>query len=224
MGKKKNREKVLLKEANKQREEIDREISGFYEDGILANAQLVSVTEPFTQFYTTLRDKLVDQSLSDDEMEKRCSQIRNKVKKGTLDSIEINLMKGVHRYKGIDYSLGDAIIKVLPWNAQKPEYLYMRAEDTAEALIFLGGDDAQAFLVIKDEKGAISYVRLEEFHLLSIQETPDHEEVGLMTSFVWVTARVYSTVVKGLNLHPIKNLLLAESFQNKIEKERSEEG
>jgi len=68
-------------------------------------------------------------------------------------------------------------------------------------------------MLIRDENGDDYFLRLSEFHMLSLRTDPDpHKEVGLMTSFVWLSAKVYTSVVVAPSLDPIKNLLLSEAL------------
>lgn len=221
MGKKKNLETRLLEMIEKEGEEVRREVNEFCFEGSLVNFQDASKTNPFDQFYMSQRTETIDQSFTDEQMERFCSEIRDRVKHGSLEDIEINLMERIQRYKGLRYSLENTAIKILPWNAEKPEYLCMGPEDSMDALVFLGGENAQAFLVTRNEDDLVSYYRLSEFHMLSLQKTPDQKELGLITSYVWLTAKVYSTVVMGFNLDPIKNLFFTDSLREKAAQEQA---
>lgn len=54
-----------------------------------------------------------------------------------------------------------------------------------------------------------------EFHLLSLRENPDpRKEIGLMASYLSLTAKVFTSIIFASSLDPIKNLLLSEWLQS----------
>lgn len=107
-------------------------------------------------------------------------------------------------------------------DAQVEEYL--TEKDSIEIIAFLGGEEGQAFMAVKNEEEVV-YVRLAEFHLLSISSNSKLEgEVGLMTSYSWLIGKVHSSVAYCDNLNPIKALFLSEGLrvkENKLNEESS---
>lgn len=216
MGKNSDNEIIdrFTKSLDKQANEVKNGLSNFYEDGVLVGLSSSPDKDPFVQIFSTLRKNSIPQPLKEEEMLEKCTQIRNNVKQGKPDSIEINFSHMVHRFFGNIHELNSTVIKAIAMDAAAPIYLYIKKGDSLNSLVFLGGDEALGFLVTKDDDGADRIIRLSEFHLLSISEnsTPE-KEIGLMTSYSWITAKVHSSIIIGMNLDPIKNLLLSEGLR-----------
>lgn len=202
----------LLKMLDEEEQGVKNEVSQFYIDGVIAD---MSGPNTIGNVIATVRKALPSQSFHEDEMQEKCLRIREAVKQCKDNSIEINLKQGVHRYKGDKLELGKTVIKAVVFGTEEPIFYYFKQGDSFGAIVFLGGDDGQAFLATKQDDGKDSFTRLSEFHLLSINDNSDPEkEVGLVTSYIWRTAKVYSSVIMGfLNLDPIKNILLAEEIE-----------
>ena len=100
-----------------------------------------------------------------------------------------------------------------------------------DCLVFLGGEEGQGILAIKRDDEKVTFVRVSEFHMLAISENSEpNREVGLITSYLWITAKVSSSVIIGENLTPIKNLLCVDGLKttqcdtkNQIEVKRDEQ-
>ena len=93
---------------------------------------------------------------------------------------------------------GNTVVKILPMDTSAQDYtfIFIKSGDTLDASVFLGGDNASGIMVIKDENGEECFLRISEFHLLSLRENPNpRKEVGLMTSFLWLTAKVYTSII-----------------------------
>lgn len=230
MGKKKEKKNIALKMLEKEQKMVDQEISEFYPDGIRADIASSSDEDPFTQILSTDKKEQSAQAFTEEEMQEKCFQIRNNVKDCKPDNIEINFIEGVLRFKGNKYELGSTVVKAVAMDASKPVYLHIKKEDAVSSLVFIGGNDAQAFLVTKDDNKTL-FTRLTEFHLLSISESSTPErEIGLMVSYSWIPAQVHFSIIMGYSLNPIKNLLLSDNFASEstenqspmIEKESNE--
>ena len=204
--------KKLLKMVDEEDRKVQSEVSQFYEDGVIAD---MADQNTMCNLVATVRKTLPPQSFSEEEIQEKCLKIREDVKQCKDNSIEVNLRLGIQRHKGDKLELGKTVIKAVPYGTDAPIFGYFKPGDTFEAIVFLGGDDGQAFLATKQDDGKDSFTRLSEFHLLSINDSSDPEkEVGLVTSYIWRTAKVYSSVIMGfLNLDPIKNILLAEEIE-----------
>ena len=62
-----------------------------------------------------------------------------------------------------------------------------------------------AIMATQNEQGEEKYIRLSEFHLFSIQKNSDTgKDAGLITSYMWLTARVYSSIFLGHSFEPIR--------------------
>lgn len=205
--------------------EVENQVSIFYEDGERAEITSTPDIDPFITIFSGLRKDTTPQTFTEDQMREKCFQIRENVKLGKPDNIEINFTKMLQRSNGSDHDLHNTVIKALAMDADTPVYLHLIKGDILTSLIFIGGDDAQAFLVTQGEDNRDTIVRLSEFHLLSISEnsTPE-KEIGLLTSYSWMGAQVHTSVVIGMSLNPIKNLLLSEGLRTgSSEKQKPED-
>ncbi len=228
MGKKKEKKNAVLKMMEEEERMVKKEVSEFYPDGVRADMDHSPDQDPFTQIISTV-EKGQDQSTSlftEEQMQGMCFQIRDNVMACKPDNMEINFVEGILRFKGKKYELGSTVVKAVAMDASKAVYLHMKKEDTVSSLVFIGGDNGQAFLVTKDDDKTV-FIRLEEFHLLSISENSIPErEIGLMVSYLWITTEIYFSIIMGNNLDPIKNLLLVEELRpgnNKDQKPMLEE-
>lgn len=205
----------LMKIQEKEEIEVKKQVGLFYEDGERMEITTSSDKDPFTTIFSGLRKDTTPQTFTENQMLEKCSQIREYVKRGKPDNIEINFTKMLQRSNGSDHDLHNTLIKALAMDADTPVYLHIIKGDILTSLIFIGGDDAQAFLVTKDEDNRDTIVRLSEFSLLSISEnsTPERE-VGMMTSYSWMGAKVHTSIIMGMNLDPIKTLLVSEGLRN----------
>lgn len=212
MKKIKEKKSKVSKMIDKEERMVKKEVSEFYTDDIRADMKLASDEDPFAGILSSVKKEQSTQGFTEEEMQEKCFQIRNNVKDCKPDNIEINFVEGVLRFKGNKYELGSTVVKAVAMEDSKTVYLHIKKGDAVSSLVFLGGDDAQAFLVTKDDNKTL-FTRLTEFHLLSISESSTPErEIGLMVSYSWITAKVYSGIIMGNSLDPIKNLLLSESF------------
>jgi len=206
----------LAKEYEKKERRVSNQLSMFYDDRILESITTSPDSDPFKKVLLTVRKESTPNYWTEEEMLKKCREIRENVKQHKSDNIEINLVNGIQRFNGYVRSLDTTLIKVIAMDAEEPVYLYIKKGDVANSLIFIGGDDCQAFLVTKNEDGVDCVIRLSEFHLLSISEnSTTKEEVGLLTSYSWMGASIFSEIIFGYNLDPVKSLLLSDWFRNK---------
>lgn len=156
-----------------------------------------------------------DPIFNQEQLEAKCKQIRTEVKQGKESSVEVNFVNGYQNFKGCKYELSDTVIKVFVMNEKAPIYLHLHKSDSVNCLVFLGGEEGQGILAIKRDDEKVTFVRVSEFHMLSISENSEpNREIGLMTSYLWITAKVSSSVVMGENLIPIKNLLCVDGLKN----------
>ncbi len=204
----------LMKKYDQEGKDIKYQVSEFYEAGEHAEITSTPDKDPFAGILLTIRKTPVPQLLTEIEMREKCLKIRENVKQCKPDNIELNFIQGVQKFKGNNHKLDNTVIKAIAKDADTPVYLHIRKSDVLNSLVFIGGDDALAFLVTKGLNGEDCVVSLSEFHLLSISEnsTPE-KEIGLMTSYSWMGAKVHSSVIMGMNLEPIKNLLLSEGLR-----------
>lgn len=127
------------------------------------------------------------QTPSQEQLLEKCQQIRDNVRQGKTDNIEIQFRKGRQLSDKQVFPLGNTVVKMLPMdtNTQDYTFIFIKSGDTLDASVFLGGDNASGIMVIKDENGEEYFLRISEFHLMSLRENPDlRKEVGLMTSFL----------------------------------------
>lgn len=215
----------LIKKADEEMREVENQVSMFYEDGERAEITTSSGKDPFTTIFSSLRKDTIRKTFTENQIREKCLQIRENVKLGKSDNMELNFIQMVQRFKGNNFDLGSTVIKVTAMDGNVPVYLHFKKGDILSSLVFIGGDDAQAFLLTKDADDKNSAIRLSEFHLLSISENSSPEkEIGLMTSYSWIGAKVYSNVILGMSLNPVKNLFLSEAVNSiNVKNQTSEE-
>ena len=164
-------------------------------------------------------------TFSQEQMATECDRIRSYVRAKKPDNIEVRFNEGAHYFNGKKHPLGTTIAKFRAMDSSEPTYLYVKDGDTVDAMVFIGGENILAFLATKDKDGKEQITRLAEFHLLSCQENTDpNKEVGLLTSFVWPGVKIYSSVLLGSNLFPVKNLLLSEWLQDEWQRMKDTAG
>lgn len=200
-------------------EQAKAAVNNFYDDGIFANFTPSSAGQPLAPLLAQIKPPPEPESMTQEQLMATCQNIRANVKRGRPGNVEIQLNKGRQKSDNQLFPLGNTVIKALPMDSLQPVYLFIKAGDTLEASVFLGGDSVAGILLMQDENGDDCFLRLSEFHLLSLRENPDpRKEVGLMTSYLWLTADVYSSVIYAFNLNPIKNLLLSDFLQMEWQK------
>ena len=202
----------------KDKAEVKKVVDDFYETHFEGNLFFIHKNN-FVDFSKKFKT-LFPQSVTDEKMQQQCFQIQNFVKAGRTENLEIQFEKGIQRFEGRKHELMETIVKLDIQDADKPVYLYLRENERLRAIIFAGGDEMNAFLVLEDNDENICFARLMGFHMLSIPETAvPGKEIGLMTSYSYMAAQVYSGVIMGQTLNPVKNLLFSEWFQALAEKE-----
>lgn len=211
----KNLEKVILQTMEQEESTIKAIVGDFYKDGSITNFSLSSEKAPLAPLLA-LADQVSDEQVwTQERLRECCLEIRSNVKQGKQDNIEVQLHKGRQLANGQIFPLGHTVVKLLPMDAEMPVYLFVREGDTLDATVLLGSDTGAGILVIKREGDDDFFLRLAEFHLLSLRNDPDpHKEVGLLTSYVWLCAKVYSCVLLASSLNPVKALLLSDWLQD----------
>lgn len=174
--------------------------------------------DPLAPFRALAKVSPAPQALTQDQLRERCKQIRDNIKLGVPGNIEVQLNKGRQMYGQAygqtSFLLGNMVVKILPMDVGKPEYLFIKDGDTLDTSIFLGGEYGSGIMLITDERGDDYFLRLSEFHLISIEaESNSPEKVALMTSFIRFTAKVYTSVFRAADFYPIISLLLSDWIQ-----------
>lgn len=201
---------------------VRSEVNEFYPNGILADYSLSSEADPLTPLLAQAKMPPDPQSPTQDQLAEQCLAVRNNVKGGGTGNIEIQLNWGRQLSERTILPLGNTVVKLLPMGSTEPKYFYIKAGSTLDGLIFLGGDNSGAIMVIKDENGHDYFLQLAEFHLLSIQENTDpRKETGLMTSYSWLTGKVFSSIIMSFSLDPVKNLLLSGWLESEWQKAKA---
>lgn len=183
----------------------------FYQDGVAAEFAYSSEASPLESITTRAKTQLNNPHIpSQEQLAEQCRSIRADVKAGKSGNIEIRLNQGRQLSDRVDFLLGNTAVKVLPWDADKSEFIFIKAGDTLDTIIFIGGEKSWAIMLLKDENGHDFFLRLAEFHMLSIQEKTDpRQETGLMSSYSWLTGKVFTSTIISANLDPVKNLLVS---------------
>lgn len=208
-------EKLAIRIMEEEKREVESELCKFYPNGTIANISPSSEEQPLASLLQQAKNPPSPQALTQEQMKEVCLQIRSYVLQGKPSNAECQLHKGRQLSDRHEFPLGNTVVKILPMDTFEPKYLFIKAGDILNASVFLGGDNAAGIMVIQDENGNDYFLRLSEFHLLSLREHPDpHKEIGLITSYVWLTAKVYSSILFSYSLDPIKNLLLSDRLQS----------
>lgn len=213
----------ILKEMDKEEGVVKQTISQFDE------IREEGITEAIVQekWKTGVELMMAQNSINDkEELEKAkdiCLETLKNVREGKEHNLEINFIQKVQKNCGREQDLGVTVVKIVEANGGNEAYIYCDEQTSLEALIFISGEKGKAFLSIRNEKNVISFVELSEIHLLSISpNSKPGREVGLMTSYTWMSAKIYSSVILGENLLPIKNLLLIDAFPERTTKKSGE--
>lgn len=197
-------------------EKANAEVAEYYPGSTIANFTLSSETNPLASLVKRAKESPAPQAPTQEQLSEKCQQIRDNVRQGKKGNIEIQFHKGRQLSDKQAFPLGNTVVKILlkDTNTQDFSFIFIKAGDTLDASVFLGGDNAFGIMVIKDENGEEYFLRISEFHLLSLRESSDsRKEVGLMTSLLWLTAKAYTSIIFASNLLPVKNLLLSEWLQ-----------
>ena len=188
--------------------------NNFYDDSILVNFTPSSAKQPLATLLTLAKQPPAPQAMTQEQLLDTCMNTRIDVKQGKPGKIEIQFNMGRQISDQQILPLGNTVVKALPMNSNQPAYLFIKAGDTLDAHVFLGDGNIPGVMAIEDENGEGCFLPLAEFHLLSLREDPDpRKEIGLITSYLWLTAKVYSSIIFAASLNPIKNLLLSEWLQ-----------
>lgn len=201
----------VWKMVDKQEKKVESVRNEFYPNGILAECSFSSEANPLALLLAqAMTPPNNPQASKQEQLAEQCFQIKDYVKQGMSGNMVIHFDKGTHMSKGDNSPLGNTIIKVVPMEFDEATYLYIKDGSTVPAKVFIGGDNTWAILALKDDKNTPLFLRLNEFHLLSVQEKTDpHKEVGLMTSYSWLTGKVFSSYISALSLDPIRSLLVS---------------
>ena len=215
-------EKKAWKLLVEEEQEVKKEADNFYDEEGLVD---ISTQPPISRVVADIQKTADNQTLTIEQAQDKCLQIRENVMAGKSNNIEVDLIHGTHKFEGNELPLGDTVFKAVEYSSHTPIYFYHKKEDANNVLVFIGGDDAQAFLATQDNEGNASFIRLAEFHLLSISENSKPEkEFGLMTSYNYLTAKIFSSIIFAFCLDPVKNLLLGEAIYAKAAKDAETSG
>lgn len=207
-----------MKKDEKEWDEIVAEISKFNDIEVVKNSTIAWDKESFLKFLESCEMPKQD---TNEKMGQMCLVTRDNVKACKPNNIEIDLINGTQKDDGKSLPLGDTLIKICTYDDEHAiQYLFLKSGEKIDCLVFLGGSDCQAILCIDDGKGGDKFIKLSEFHMLSISKNSNSKkEVGLMTSFAWFTAKIFTSIVIGSNLNPIKNLFLSDGLKGDNSKE-----
>lgn len=228
MGKKdkkssKKLDHAIWKAIEKNEQEVKEGVSQFYDDfnGLVD----ISKQSPITEIVENIQKAPENQTLSVEQIQEKCLKVRENVIAGKSDNIEIDFIHGTQKFEGNEQPLGDTVFKAIETTTHIPIYSYNKRGEVKDVLVFIGGDDAKAFLAAKDDKGNAYFIELDEFHMLSVSEnSKPGKEIGLMTSFNWLRAKIYSSIILAFNLDPVKNLLLGEASYAKAAEDEKKIG
>lgn len=219
------------KEQEREYEAVKSKVSEFYDaydvgeltfsSSASSFADLLKLEEsdPNQKFIT--KEEIEEREEQSLQMEDACLEILNNVKLAKPENLIILLDKRLQVPHNPPLDLGDVVLKVVPFSTHKPVYIYSPAEDRMFARIYIGGKDVSAFFIVRDLHGEDHIIPLSEFHMLSLQKNPQGKtEAALMTSFLWISAKVYTSPILSYNLDPVKNLLMADFLREEWEKQK----
>lgn len=209
--------KTVFQKAEMEAKKVETIREEFYPNGTLAEISFSSDPNVLANMVAKAQapDILEQQPMTQEQMEEHCIRIRENVKMGKVENFEIRFDQMAQMFSGKKYELGNTICKIRTCTGDtSPTFLFFKEGSSLSVRVFIEGENATAIMAIRGEKEGDYFIKLSEFHMVSFQKNPDpRKEVGLVTSYVWLTARVYSSVVFALTLDPIKNLLLSEWLQ-----------
>ena len=206
----------LFQMLEQESEKASSEVKEFYPNGILADCSFSSEADPLIPLLAQAKMPPDPQSPTQDQLAEQCLAIRNNIKGGGTGNIEIQFNWRRQLSERTILPLGNTVVKLLLMGSTEPKYFYIKAGSTLDGLIFLGGDNNWAIMAIKDKEGHDYFLQLAELHMLSIQENIDpRKETGLMTSYSWLTGKVFSSIITSYSLDPVKNLLLSSWLESK---------
>lgn len=194
---------------------VRSEVLKFYPKDPLGKFPLASATNSPTPLLAHAK-KPPDNPMapSEEQLYEQCSKIRANVKAGKAGNIEIHFHRSRQIFDKNDLPLGSTAVKVQPWNASEPEFFFIKDGDTLDAMVFLGGDNNWAIMLVRDENGKGFFLKLAEFHMLSIQEKTDPSmETGLMTSYSWTTGKPFTSIIAASNLDSVRNLFVSSYLE-----------
>lgn len=189
-------------------------IKSFYNDAGIVNFSYSSEKEPLAPLLEIAKAEPAPNTFTQEQLGDICQQIRDNIKQGKPNNVEIQFHKGRQVSDRQISPLGTTVVKLTPMDDCRPKYFFISKDDILNASVFLGGENASGIMAMPDKNGNNHFLRLSEFHMLSLWTEPDsHKEIGLMTSYIWMIAKVYSSTIHSYNLNPVKNLLLAGWLQ-----------
>lgn len=172
----------------------------------------------FANYYSLPEKREASGTLTEEQMKQECLQIREYIKNGKPANIEIDFSKGTHISKDGRRKLKETVIKAISLNDESQEFhfFHIGKDEIYDFAVFIGGDNLNAFLLIKEEDSIESVTQLSEFYLLSIfKKNESVWEAGLMTSYSWVGGYVSSGTVTSVNLGPIEVMFMSDWLRKK---------
>ena len=149
------------------------------------------------------------------EVSKNCSEIITNVFRNEENNLEINLMMKNHMIAGKEQELGATIIKVVEAKDNTAAYIYCDVDTKKDILLFASGEKRIAYLAVRKKEDIMDIVELSEIYLLSLSSSSKPgKEIGLVSTFTKMNGRVFSSVIIGENLLPIKNLILVDAIRS----------
>lgn len=228
MGKKADEKFIdkLIKSEEKKETALKKQVDLFYENGERVDIISTSEKDPFLAIFATLRKNNTPQTLTEEQMMEKCVQIREYVNLGRRDNIEIDFQNMITRFDGFCYDLQVTLIRVLAMDGDRPIYLHILKSDILNSVIFIGGNDEQAFLKTKDAGGRDRVLRLSEINMLSFSNDSDpKKDIGLITDYSWMNAIICYSAMLGLNRSAVQNILSSEHMRNLyLEPQKSKDG
>lgn len=187
----------------------------FYEDGELVKIISASEKDPFLDILSTLQKSSMSPTLTQKQMLQKCSQIREYVERCKHNNTVIDFKKMVQRFDSSDHELQSTLLGVLAMDADAPIHLQLVKNNNLNSMIFVGDDDAQAFLVTKDAGSMDFVVRLSEIDLVSFgEDSIPNKGIGLVVQYSWSKAIISCGVMLGLNMAAMKVILNSEKMRN----------
>lgn len=219
---KKGIDNFLTKEAEKEKQEVRVACDMFYPNEVLAEFGYSSDSSIAEELYamSQVSESTTLQFLTQNQLEEECILIKDNVKQGRAENIEIRFDQMTQLFERKKYPLEKTVLRICTWDdGAESRYIFIKDGNTLALRVFIGGENAMAIMAIRNGEGKVGYIRLSQFHLLSIRENLDpQKEIGLVTSYIWLTAKVFSSVVLACNLAPIKCLLLSDWLQTEWQK------
>lgn len=188
----------------------------------VVNDKLVVTNQAFVEKVMHNKKDETSLEIKNQIIEEKCRAIRRNIERGELENVEVRFNIMTQWCLNSERKLADTYVKIWVMDEIEPLFLFLTKDTMMNALVFIGGDEKQAFLVFVDDKNITHYVQLQEFYLLSIVKEKKMSW-GLITSYSWFSARVSTDIIQSFELNSVVDLFMAEWFRKMVEEKKNKD-